>query len=108
MDEFYGPPFDFRPTPRYLLELNYYTNPFIDSYEKIELGQWLAGLPPTYGEWYYQWAERNGLENEGSTTQPNEDDSLMNEFISFVRKSFAILFVGLVVYGLYLIPKNKK
>ena len=109
MEPFYGPPYDFRPTPTATLWLNYYTNPFIDSYEKIELGQWLDGLPPTYGEWWYQYAERVGLETPGATEQPGtSEDTLWNDIMSEFMKLRTILLVGVVVWGLTQIPSSRK
>lgn len=107
MNEFYGPPYDFRSTPTGTLWFNYYTNPFIDSVEKLELGQWLNGSPPTYGEWYYQYAERVGLENEGATTQPNPETSTTALMLSELSKFRSLLVIGLVVYGLLQLPKSK-
>ena len=107
MNEFYGPPYDFRSTPAPTLWFNYYTNPFIDSVEKIELGQWLAGLPPTYGEWYYQYAERVGLENYGATTQPNPESSTTALILTKLSKFGSLLIFGLVVYGLLQLSNSK-
>ena len=108
METFYGPPYDFRPTSEYNLWLNYWTNPFLDAEEKLQLGQWLNGLPPTYGEWYFQYAERMGLENEGATTQPNPDEGSWNDLLAYGRGVQTIAIIGLVVYGLSQILSLRK
>lgn len=109
MEPFYGPPWDFRPTPIPILWVNYYTNPFIGSEEKIELGQWLNGLPPTYGEWYYQYAERMEIESQGATTQPGtgNGESWYDGIFSQFTTLRTILLIGAVAYFLSQLPKRK-
>lgn len=98
MDTFYGPAWDFRTHSLYYWQWHYFTNPFVDELERIELGRWINGQAPTYGEWYYQWAERNGIENVGSTIQPHTPE--WNKPNTFQRILVVLVFLlGIVVFS---------